>query len=135
MVKPSKRTVWFASTALLSAILVLALSGVLLAGCGAFYRRQVVQAREAVLREDLYRMRDLIDQYWADKGKYPASLKALVEDGYLREIPRDPITRSNEWKEVAAEEDNDNPGAQAGISDVHSTSGATSLEGTPYNEW
>jgi general secretion pathway protein G len=99
------------------------------------YKVAVIQAREAVLREDLYRFRDLIDQYWADKGKYPASIKSLVEDGYLREIPKDPVTHAADWQEVTAEADNDNPGAQPGISDVHSSSQESSLEGTPYSEW
>ena len=67
---------------------------VILASMGmAQYRNSVVRAREAVLKEDLFRMRDAIDQYYADKNKYPSSLDDLVTDGYMREVPIDPITQ------------------------------------------
>ena len=100
------------------------------------YRNSVVRAREAVLKEDLYRMRDAIDQYHADKGKYPQSLEDLVTDGYLREIPEDPITRSSStWQTVPAESDPTNPSAEPGVYDVKSGSDQTSLDGTPYSEW
>ena len=65
------------------------------------YQNSVRRAREATLKEDLFRMRDAIDQYYADKNKYPQSLQDLVTDGYLREIPKDPITDSRDtWKTV-----------------------------------
>jgi general secretion pathway protein G len=100
------------------------------------YRNSVVRTREAVLKEDLFRLRDAIDQYHADKGKYPQTLDALVEDGYLREIPEDPITRSKDtWQTVPAEPDPNNPAAEPGVYDVKSGSEETSLEGTPYAEW
>src|SRR5918995_4808567 len=68
---------------------------IVLASVGmATYQNSVRRAREAVLREDLFRMRDAIDQYYADKNKYPQSLQDLVSDGYLREVPKDPITES-----------------------------------------
>jgi general secretion pathway protein G len=99
------------------------------------YRNAIVQSKEAVLRENLFRFRDLIDQYQADKGRYPASLEALVQDGYLRKIPVDPITGAADWEAVPAEPDPDNPGEAPGIYDVRSASTAPSLGGTPYNEW
>jgi general secretion pathway protein G len=99
------------------------------------YHNAIVQSKEAVLRENLFRFRDLIDQYQADKGKYPASLEALVEDGYLRRMPVDPMTGAADWVAVLSEPDPDNPGEAPGVYDVKSASTATSLGGTPYAEW
>jgi len=120
---------------LIELMTVLGIISILMAIAVPQYKLAIIQAREAVLKEDLYRIRDLIDQYWVDKGKYPGSLQALVEDGYLRALPKDPITQSTEWEEVLADPDPDNPGAPTGISDVHSTSKNTSLDGTTYSEW
>ena len=81
-------------------------------------------------------MRDAIDQYYADKNEYPATLDALASDGYLREIPKDPITESKTtWQEVPAEPDSSNPTAGPGVYDVKSGSDATALDGTRYSEW
>jgi general secretion pathway protein G len=100
------------------------------------YQNSIRRSREAVLKEDLFRMRDAIDQYYADKIKYPQSLQDLVTDGYLREIPKDPITDSRDtWTTVAAEPDPNNPAAEPGIYDVKSGAETTSLEGTNYSEW
>ncbi len=99
------------------------------------YKNAVTSSKEAVLRENLYRFRDLIDQYQADKGKYPATLEALVEDGYLRKMPIDPITGAADWQAVLSEPDPDNPADAPGVYDVKSVSPATSLVGTPYAEW
>jgi general secretion pathway protein G len=110
---------------------------VLLTSVGlATYTNSVRRAREAVLKEDLFRMRDAIDQYYADKNKYPATLQDLVSDGYLREIPKDPITDSAEtWVTENAEPDPNNVSAEPGIRDVKSGSEQTSMEGTKYAEW
>ena len=94
-----------------------------------------VLALEAVLRENLFRLRDLIDQYYLDKGQYPATLETLVEDGYLRQLPKDPITQDADWTPVFQEPDPDRPGDPPGVYDVKSSSEAPSLSGTPYNEW
>ena len=100
------------------------------------YRNSVLRAREATLKEDLFRMRDAIDQYYADKQKYPQSLPDLVAEGYLREIPKDPITDSRDtWTTVPAEPDPNNPAAEPGVYDVKSGSEGTSMEGTKYSEW
>ena len=98
-------------------------------------RNAVTLSREATLKEDLFRMRDAIDQYYADKGKYPASLEALVEEGYLRKMPNDPMTNAADWEQVPAETDPDNPVESPGVFDVRSASTQLSLAGTPYNEW
>jgi general secretion pathway protein G len=99
------------------------------------YKNAIIHSKEAALREDLFRFRDLIDQYQADKGKYPATLEALVEDGYLRKIPIDPVTGQADWQTVLAELDPDNPGEAPGVYDVKSSSSELSLSGTPYSEW
>lgn len=110
---------------------------VILASLGmAQYRQSVVRAREAVLKEDLFRMRDAIDQFYADKNKYPSSLEDLVSEGYLREIPEDPITRSKDtWQTVNAEPDPANPTSQMGIYDVKSGAEQQSMDGTSYVDW
>ena len=102
----------------------------------AQYRNSVIRAREAVLKEDLFRMRDAIDQYYADKMKYPSGLEDLVTDGYLRELPVDPFTNSTDtWQAVNAEPNVNDTTAQPGIYDVKSGSDATSMDGTPYSDW
>jgi general secretion pathway protein G len=100
------------------------------------YRNSITSAREAVLKEDLFRMRDAIDQYYADKAEYPASLDELVSTQYLREVPLDPFTRSRDtWQTILAEPDPNNPTATVGIYDVKSGSDGTALDGTKYAEW
>jgi general secretion pathway protein G len=100
------------------------------------YRSSVIHAREATLKEDLFRLRDAIDQYYADKGKYPGTLDELVTDGYLRKVPEDPFTKSSStWQAIPAEPDPNNPTAEAGVFDVKSGSDATALDGSKYAEW
>ena len=100
------------------------------------YRSSVKRSEEAVLKENLFRMRDAIDQYYADKTKYPAGLEDLVSEGYIREVPRDPMTNSKDtWQTTPAEPDPSNPASSAGIYNVHSGSDATGLDGTRYSEW
>lgn len=118
-------------------VLVVVSLVVLLASIGMNqYRNSLQYGREAVLKENLFRMRDAIDQYQADKGTYPQSLEDLVSEGYLREVPRDPITSSADtWQTVAAEPDAQNPSAEPGIYDVKSGSEASALDGTQYADW
>ena len=121
---------------LIEVLIVVTLVIVLAAVGMPTYQNSVRRSREAVLREDLFRMRDAIDQYYADKTKYPQSLQDLVSDGYLREIPKDPMTDSADtWVTVPAEPDPANPIAEPGVYDVKSGSDQTSLDGTPYAEW
>lgn len=104
------------------------------------------RAKEAVLRQNLFTLRDVLDQHYGDKGHYPEELAEIVDAGYLRAVPMDPITGSNEtWVVVYEEEDPDNPGPESdegedgeggpGIIDVHSGSEELSLDGDPYSEW
>lgn len=120
---------------LLEIITVSLIIGILLSVALPNYKAAILQSREAVLKEDLFRLRELIDQYYADKGRYPESLEALVTAGYLRQLPNDPMTGAPDWQVVHAEPDPDNPNDQPGISDVKSAATGTSLSGTPYNEW
>src|SRR5262245_39173528 len=120
---------------LIEMITVVAIMSVLVAIALPNYKEAIIQSKEAALREDLYRFRDLIDQYYADKGRYPESLETLVTDGYMRKLPVDPMTHQVDWEVVPAEQDPDNPDEEPGIYDVHSASAELSLGGTPYNEW
>ncbi len=120
---------------LLELITVVMIVGILAAVALPNYKAAINQAKEATLKQDLFLFRDIIDQYYADKGRYPASLEDLAKDGYLRRLPNDPITGAADWEVVPAEPDPDNPTETPGIYDVHSASTATSSAGTPYNEW
>jgi general secretion pathway protein G len=120
---------------LIELITVVALIGILAAIALPNYRVAIIQSKEAVLKENLFRLRDMIDQYYVDKGQYPQSLESLAEDGYLRKLPNDPFTGAPDWEEVFAEPDPDRPGEIPGVYDVRSTSELVSLGGTPYSEW
>ena len=98
------------------------------------YQKTIMHARETILKDDLFKMRSLIDQYAADKGKLPQSLDELVTAGYMREIPKDPITDNKDWV-VATGDDPYSTEGGSGVTDVHSASGDVSSEGTPYSEW
>jgi general secretion pathway protein G len=120
---------------LIELITVVALVAILAAIALPNYRVAIIQSKEAVLHENLFRMRDVIDQYYVDKGQYPSSLETLVEEGYLRKLPEDPITQSADWTPVYAEPDPDRPAEPPGVYDVKSASELPSLAGTAYNEW
>src|SRR3989440_7910635 len=98
------------------------------------YQKTIMHARETVLHDDLTRIRSLIDQYAADKGKLPQSLDDLVTAGYIREVPKDPITDEKEWKLDTGEDPYSTEGG-SGVINVHSSSSDVSTEGTPYSEW
>ena len=98
------------------------------------YQKTILATREAVLRDDLYKMRSLLDQYAADKQKLPQSLDDLVTGGYMRQLPQDPITGQPDWTVTTGDDPNSNSGEQ-GVTNVHSSSADVSSEGTPYSEW
>ena len=110
---------------------------VVLAGIGlATYSTSITRSKEAVLKEDLFRMRDAIDQYNADKGHYPADLPSLVTDGYMRQVPKDPLTQSSDtWQVIMSEIDAGNPTATPGVYEVKSGATGTALDGTSYSDW
>lgn len=123
---------------LIEMLIVFALIGILVGLGLPQYKYATKRARESVLKENLFQMRTLIDQYYADKGKYPYSLQALVDEKYLRAIPIDPITGSSEtWiemPEILSEEDLI-LAMEPGIADVLSGSEMKSLDGTLYSTW
>jgi len=121
---------------LIELLIVIALITILATMGVVQYRNSIQSSREAVLRTDLFRMRDAIDQYYADKGKYPSSLDTLVSDGYMRKIPEDPNTRSADtWQTDPAEPDPSNPSAEPGIYNVKSSATGTALDGSSYSDW
>ncbi len=121
---------------LIELLIVIALITILATMGLVQYKNSMQSSREAVLRTDLFRMCDAIDQYYADKTKYPASLDALVSDGYMRKIPDDPMTKSADtWQTVAAEPDPGNPSAEAGIYNIKSGATGTALDGSSYADW
>jgi general secretion pathway protein G len=121
---------------LIELLIVLALISILAAMGVVQYRNGVRHTQESVLRTDLFRMRDAIDQYYADKNKYPGSLDTLVSDGYMRRIPEDPITQSADtWQTEPAEPDPSNPTAEPGIYNVKSGAQGTALDGSTYADW
>jgi general secretion pathway protein G len=98
------------------------------------YQKTIMHTRETVLRDDLRKMRSLIDQFAADKGRLPQSLDDLVSQGYMRDVPIDPFTGQKDWAVTTGEDPNSSEGEQ-GMTDVHSASAEVSTEGTAYSEW
>ena len=124
---------------LIELLVVVAIIGILTTAALPTYRNATKKARESVLRQQLFTMRDVIDQYFVDKGKYPSDLQSLVEDKYLRQVPVDPMTQgSDTWQVEMSEggEDTSPTGESAsGIENVHSGSDETALDGSLYSEW
>lgn len=121
---------------LLELIVVMAVIGILVTIALPAYRDATLRAKEAALRENLSRMREAIDEYYVDTGEYPAALEDLAAEGYLRDIPADPITGSRDtWVVEYAPWEMLDQGDIAGIWDVHSGAQGEGLDGTPYSEW
>ena len=130
------RASWVSGFTLMEMMIVMVLI-VILAGIGmSVYGNSVQRAKEATLKEDLFRMRDAIDQYYADKNKYPGSLEDLVSEKYLRAVPVDPFTTTADtWQTTTSEPDPSQPTLESGISNVKSGSEQTGLDGTRYADW
>jgi general secretion pathway protein G len=123
---------------LIEVLIVVTIIGILVAIMLPQYKYSVLRAKEAVLKENLFQIRDAINKYYFDKKKYPSGLEDLVAARYLRDVPVDPMSKTREWQLVMAEpqegEDFD-PDAAQGIIDVKSLSKATAIDGTSYAEW
>ena len=125
---------------LIELLIVMAIMGVLLSIAAPNLKQSIIRAREAVLMEDLFQIREAIDQYYADNGKYPATLSDLINTqdkskSYLRALPKDPFTNAADWITVVLESSGDSGGEAAGVFDVHSASPLVAIDGTPYNTW
>jgi general secretion pathway protein G len=125
---------------LLELMVVMAIIGILAAIAIPALKNSPQKAREAALREDLFTFRSVIDQYFGDKGHYPADLQTLVSEGYVRRIPVDPMTRSADtWvitrEQLSQDEGSSEEPQQPGVIDVHSGSPDKALDGTYYKDW
>lgn len=121
---------------LIELLIVLSIIGILASIAVPSYQRSLIKAREAVLMEDLYQMRRAIDGYFADHIRYPDSLEELVERKYLRDLPRDPFTGSDEtWDVIQPRPGLEGEIAAGGVEDVRSGSDLVGLNGIPYSEW
>src|ERR1700730_12222807 len=117
-------------------MIVMAIIAVLLSVAIPIYTRSIVRAKESVLRSNLFTLRTVIDEYTYDKQKAPQNLQDLVSEGYLRQIPVDPMTGSaDSWKVIMEDAQSSVSQTEPGIFDVRSGSDKTSLEGTPYSDW
>jgi general secretion pathway protein G len=121
---------------LVELMIVMAIIAVLMSVAIPIYSRSIVRAKESVLKNNLFTMRTVIDEYTYDKQKAPQTLNDLVSDGYMRQIPVDPITgTADSWRVIMEDASNTVNQSEPGIFDVRSSSDKTSLEGTPYSEW
>lgn len=116
---------------LIEIMIVVTIIGILSTLALPSFQKAVIRARETSLKRTLFVFRDVIDQYYADNGKYPDALNDLVDKSYIRSLPYDPFTRSSEtWILIPPPEGDD-----GAVYDVHSGSYQISLNGKPYNEW
>jgi general secretion pathway protein G len=120
---------------LIELMIVMAIIAVLMAVAIPIYSRSIQRAKESVLKNNLFTLRTVIDEYTYDKQKAPQNLDDLVSDGYLRQVPLDPMTGAADWKIIMEDATNTVNQTEPGIFDVRSTSDKTSLEGTPYSDW
>jgi general secretion pathway protein G len=123
---------------LIEILIVMAIIGILVAIIIPNYKQSIVRAKEAVLKENLFQIRDAISKYYFDKKKYPSTLSDLVANRYLRDIPTDPITNKKEWQIIhpePAEDESYDPELSEGIVDVKSLAPGTALDGTKYFDW
>jgi len=121
---------------LLELMIVITIIAILASIAIPMYQAIILRSKETVLKNNLHELRSTIDQYTADKKKAPQTLQDLVEAGYYRELPVDPITNSSEtWEAVTDSSVSSAEQTESGITDVHSGSSAMSSEGTPYNTW
>jgi general secretion pathway protein G len=117
-------------------MIVMAVITILVSIAVPFYQKSIVRSKESVLRNNLFTLRTVIDEYTFDKQKAPQQLQDLVTEGYLRAVPADPMTGSDStWKVVMEDAVSSVNQTEPGIFDVRSGSDKTSLEGTPYAEW
>ncbi len=121
---------------LIEIMIVLTIISILVSMAVPLYQKTLIRSKESVLRNNLFTLRTLIDEYTYDKQKAPQSLQDLVSEGYLRQIPIDPMTSSaGTWKVIMEDAMASVSQTEPGLFDVRSGSDKMSLEGTPYAEW
>jgi general secretion pathway protein G len=120
---------------ILELMIVISIMLILMGIAVPMYNQSVQRARESVLRQDLFTLRSVIDQYTLDKQKAPQSLDDLLQAGYIKQIPKDPMTNEANWEVVQEDVLQAVDQQEPGIDDVHSASGATSSDGTAYSSW
>ena len=121
---------------LIEILIVVSIIGILVSIAVPIYQKSILRARESVLRNNLFSMRTVLDEFTYDKQKAPQTLQDLVTEGYLREIPYDPMTGSNQtWKVEMEDSLRSVNQTEPGIFDIHSASDRKGLDGTPYSEW
>ena len=121
---------------LIELMVVMAVISVLVSIAVPYYQKSILRSKETVLRNNLFTLRTVIDEYTYDKQKAPQQLDELVREGYLRAIPMDPIVGNNtSWKIVMEDAGSSVNQNEPGIFDVKSSSDKTSLDGTPYSDW
>ena len=121
---------------LIELMIVMAIIVILLGVAVPFYQKSIIRAKETVLHNNLFAMRSAIDEYAFDKQKAPHSLQDLVSDGYLRDVPKDPLTqRSDSWKLIMEDAGQAVSSSEPGVFDVRCGSALKSLDGTAYSEW
>jgi general secretion pathway protein G len=116
-------------------MIVMAIITILVSMAVPMYQKSVIRAKESVLRQNLFTLRTVIDEFTYDKAKAPQSLQDLVSEGYLRQVPVDPMTGQAEWTVVMEDAITSVSQTEPGVFDVRSKSDKKSLEGTPYSEW
>ena len=121
---------------LIELLIVMSIILILVSIAIPLYQKSIVRAKESVLRNNLFTLRTVIDEYTYDKQKAPQTLQDLVQEGYLKEVPKDPITDSNSsWRTVMEDAVQSVNQTEPGIFDVHSGSDKMGLDGTPYSDW
>lgn len=120
---------------LIEIIIVMTIISILVSIAVPIYQKVVLRTKETVLRNNLFTIRTVIDEYTYDKQKGPQSLDDLVQAGYLRQIPEDPIAGGTNWKIIMEDALTSVNQTEPGIYDVRSSSDKRSLEGTPYADW
>jgi len=120
---------------LIEMIIVMAIISILVSIAVPLYQKSLTRTKETLLKNNLFTMRMVIDEYTFDKQKAPQTLQDLVTEGYLRMVPIDPITGHDQWKIIMEDAVTSVSQTEPGIFDVRSLSDLKSLEGTPYSEW
>jgi len=116
-------------------IVVITIVVILITMAIPIYNKSILRSKEAVLKNNLFSLRTVIDNYTYDKQKAPQSLQELVSAGYLRDVPLDPMTGSKDWRTIMEDATQSVNQTEPGIFDVRSGSDKTGLDGTPYSEW